>query len=712
MSESESVDRVSLGGRVSEDGQHTLNRVRDISEKVAIELEAKFRRVREMAEPDSDARVNASATRLLTLFETAELELKEDSAISALTQKTARLELGAFARFVGEHAERLAKTGSAAEITHEAGDRLGKRLENLGALLGALGGAVDTKGEIIAHHQGALRIYPIGNYTAEHLVQLIVGEVVLASGDNLVLRESEFRALAAEVKKFTDEVEEGWPSIVRTLEGEDGPLNVRMTDFPVIELGALDASLEMLREGNAEGAMLNLMRARSRRAVRFGAADAAFAIVGGTSRNGLDQVPEADIEIDTGLLGSEPIDYWATVTDTIEQFGEGTEMFRGAVQGVKVSGQVAKLACEGATALTERSSGGMIALGMDQFELISALMDQAGVQSEFRLSEEPEQPQPETFEVWTPLEGLTVTEPIDIAGITVVPSAQALARLDGLRIEQEGETARSLGEEFRIGASYALARVDSDMPNRAEDGGLARIDLALAWIATRGRYGAALLPDGEPQSFDRHPGRLTARRSAVVFVYGTETERAWLRRPEEGEDVAERKLEADSTFLLPEVPAQIEIEDRLALGALRLAATGRDPLVQVQALWQAIESYAAGTKTEVKLFSKSELKKLREALPDDLTDAQGAALQRMMGRLNEEPLRARLRRRLKSDAVPVTDAELKILDDLREVRNAVAHGRDVEETIDRDTVNYGISIVARILVHRIAASAEELETGI
>ena len=102
-------------------------------------------------------------------------------------------------------------------------------------------------------------------------------------------------------------------------------------------------------------------------------------------------------------------------------------------------------------------------------------------------------------------------------------------------------------------------------------------------------------------------------------------------------------------------------------------------------------------------------KKVRRALPEDLTSAQDAALQRMIGRLNEEPLRARLRRRLKSDAVPVTDAELGVLDDLREVRNAVVHGRDVNETIDRDTVNYGISIVARILVHRIAASTEELE---
>jgi hypothetical protein len=705
---SESVDRVSLGGRVSEGEQHTMHRVRDISEEVAIELEAKFRTVREMAAPDSDARVNASATRLLALFETAESELEEDDTISALTQKTARLELGAFARFVGEHAERLAGTDAGAESNHEVRERLDKRLANLGVLLDALGDAVSAEGAIIDYREGALGVYPIGNYTAEQLVHLIAGEVGLAAADSLILREGEFCALAAEIKKFTDEVEKGWPSIVRTLEGEGGPLNLRMTDFPVVELGALGASLEMLREGNAEEAMLNLMRARSLRAVRFGEADAVFAVVGGTSRNGLDQLPEADIEIDTDLLGSEPIDYWATVTDTIEQFGEGREMFRGAVQSVDVSGRVASLTCEGATALTEHSSGGMIALGIDQFELISALMEQAGVQAEFRLSEEPKQPQPETFEVWTPLEGLAVAEPIEIAGITVVPPAQALARLDGLRMEQEGDTARSLSEEFRTGASYALARVDSEMPNRAEDGGLAKIDLALAWIATRGRYGAALLPDGEPQSFDRQAGRLTARRGRGVLAYGTETERVWLRWPEEGDDVAERKLEAGSTFLQPEPPSQIEIEDRLALGALRLAATAPDPLVQVQALWQAVESYAAGTKTETKLFSKPELKKLREALPEDLSAAQDAALQQMIGRLNEEPLRARLRRRLKSDAVPVTIAELKVLDDLREVRNAVAHGRDVEETIDRDTVNYGISIVARILVHRIAASAEEL----
>lgn len=86
-------------------------------------------------------------------------------------------------------------------------ERLNKRLENVGVLLGALGKAAGTEGAIIDHHDGALRVYPIGNYTAEQLVHLITGEVVLASADSLILREEEFRSLAAEIKALTDEVE-------------------------------------------------------------------------------------------------------------------------------------------------------------------------------------------------------------------------------------------------------------------------------------------------------------------------------------------------------------------------------------------------------------------------------------------------------------------------------------------------------------------------
>jgi hypothetical protein len=50
-------DSVALGSRVTVGQEHSVRRIRDISESAAVELEAKFRRVREMAEPDADARV-------------------------------------------------------------------------------------------------------------------------------------------------------------------------------------------------------------------------------------------------------------------------------------------------------------------------------------------------------------------------------------------------------------------------------------------------------------------------------------------------------------------------------------------------------------------------------------------------------------------------------------------------------------------------------
>lgn len=700
-------DRVALGSRVTVGQEHSVRRIRDISEPAAAELGAKFRRVREMAEPDGHARVNASGVRLQALFATAEDELQNDGVLSALTQKTARLELQAFASFADDLAERLIATERDDPEVNAVAKRLEKRLENIAAVRQGLRSAIESEGTLLEVHGGALRIFPIGNYTAEEVIASMVGEFALAAADSLLLREPEFRALSEEIKELAGEIEEGMPSIIRTVEHADAPpSNLRITDFPMIELGALDASLEMIRDGDAGEGMLNLMRARSRRRVLFGAAAADFAVIGGTSKEGLDMLPEASIRIHIDLLGSEPIDYWATVTDTIEQMGESREMFRGAVQGAEVSERIVDLECEGATALTEHTTGGMVAAGISQVELIAALMEQAGVESEFVLSEVPDEPTVELFEVWVPLDGLTVTEPVDVGGISVVSPGDGMKRLRGLNIDLAGETGASLAAEFEKATSYALTTLNTAMPNRAEDAGLAKIDLALSWIATRGRYGAALLPDGEPQSFDRQAGRLTARRGPVVLVFGTETGRQWLRWPEGTLDAAERHLDPGSSFLRPQLPDEIDVDDRLALRALRLAATERDPLIQIQALWQAIESYAAGTKSADKIFTKPQLRRLKEAIPEEFDQIQRGAVERMIGRLNQEPLRLRLKRRLKSDAVPITERELEVLDDLREARNDVTHGRDVKTPLDRNAIDYGISIVARILVHRIAAAAD------
>lgn len=66
----------------------------------------------------------------------------------------------------------------------------------------------------------------------------------------------------------------------------------------------------------------------------------------------------------------------------------------------------------------------------------------------------------------------------------------------------------------------------------------------------------------------------------------------------------------------------------------------------------------------------------------------------------------RLDRRLKQDSVLVTESELALLQKLYDTRNDIVHGRSVNEPPQKDEISYGISIVARMLVHRIASLAD------
>jgi hypothetical protein len=166
-------------------------------------------------------------------------------------------------------------------------------------------------------------------------------------------------------------------------------------------------------------------------------------------------------------------------------------------------------------------------------------------------------------------------------------------------------------------------------------------------------------------------------------------------------------LSDDDSSTVPPLPVKLEVNDRLALLALRLAASEADPLMQVRALWQAIESYAEKRKGERRLFTKREKKAIKKLVLDhadlDLSNRQRDRLKEAIDGLNHESLTLRLRRRLKRDAVLVTDDELALLDELYDVRNDIVHGRSVEQPPQRDQINCGISIVSRMLVHRIAS---------
>lgn len=93
--------------------------------------------------------------------------------------------------------------------------------------------------------------------------------------------------------------------------------------------------------------------------------------------------------------------------------------------------------------------------------------------------------------------------------------------------------------------------------------------------------------------------------------------------------------------------------------------------------------------------------------PDHTLTDQGGRRQvrdralNLLAKLNDPPLIAKLRGAADRDGVPLTDAEIALLQRVRVVRNDTAHGRDAKlPTVD--DLDYAVSMVTRLLLHSIA----------
>jgi hypothetical protein len=95
----------------------------------------------------------------------------------------------------------------------------------------------------------------------------------------------------------------------------------------------------------------------------------------------------------------------------LAQGGYQRELFAGTVQSVSLHEDRVVLECEGAANLTERVSGGTVASGLTQAELVRSLLLVAGLSADAISLEAPapEQPQ-EKFEVLLPIRGVSVKE--------------------------------------------------------------------------------------------------------------------------------------------------------------------------------------------------------------------------------------------------------------------------------------------------------------
>lgn len=693
----------SLGSEVRDGRHHQLAQVRNLTQSEVADLREKFEFVEGLVLQPDFHRLLRSAQSWQDLLDRAVEEGAQDGFLSEAVQRGARREFLVFSRLLVAFilsVRDFAQDDAQASMSIEKAVSALEETEVFQRVQKAAQDAESGRDFLEVDSIGNLVLIPSSGIEDPSIPTAVVGFAGFLIPEAFKAIRSKFEAIATEVDRLSAEVVEGAPGLIGIdVDSETGePKTFHLRAIPVREVAVMRV---VYRRESRMNVISLLIQNRSENTVTFGATSAEGAIRGSQAREGVNSLPEATFDLRLDLIGAEPIDFWAPVNYRIKDGPYERDLFSGVVQTAEPGGATSALKCEGAAALTEHMTGRMMFAKIEEGDLVRSMMAQSGCEDAFPLSDEPGPTPEEEFEVLIPAHGLDLDLGVCCGAVELISRKKGAEILEALEIsKEEGEQSATLRAEFLRAPAYFRAIVISTTPHEAEDEGSRRIETALAWLTIRGRYGGALLPDGEALRFHRTQALRAPERGPVVLVVGTTTRRQWLRWPDVGSDLL-LKLEASSQLMRPSLPSDLPAALRQSLMALRLAVGQRDPTAQAIAIWQSIESFAAETKCR-KLFSEGELDDLREMIPAGLDAQQREVLCRAIGGLNAPPVRERMLQRLRHDGIPLPRHELSLLDRLRKARNYAVHGRVLKDPPTPEETKYGIGIVARMLVHRIA----------
>jgi hypothetical protein len=706
-----------LGG---EPGAWVVTSTRTVSESEFDELRAKCEFVTQLVAQRNFNRLAAILNRWNETLALVEQRLESQGALAGALRIAAARDLSAVAtavRFLDEdlYAKSVdASAGLDPDLLHSfEGIWRGVRAKPSHLVLRELGRrAADGLIELIASDSG-ISFAGVNSFTASELAMEVFGWRFPVLFSFIDLFAAEFERHASELERLAAEVHDGAPSLISYVLVDGDPTGLTTIGLPM--------EIEVFRQARQLAATCTtpldwvrtlgpLLISGPQTRVLIGDVDVAHAVVGGTSTSAVNEIPHAKINLDLSLLGSAPVDYWGTVRWEITQGPFQRELFSGAATHVSGSPQV-ELECEGAIELLEHSRGGVAAANVSPGELIRSMMEQAGVDEDALFIAEPRGDEPvELFEVFVPIVGIEVDEPIELGLVEIVPAARCQEMLAGFDLSDP--LAANLKDEFGDASSYGSASVKASTLPEAEEAGWAMIETVVSWLVIRSHDGSARLPDGSAQSFTRQNALRGPQTGSTVLVCGPETGRQWLRRRSGAGTSAPQWLSPQARMLSPALPGDLIPRERASLLAVRRAINETVTELQVQALWEALESYARGVKVP-DLFSDEEKSAVVAELPAWLCGKQREKLERLISSANEAPLLERLRRRIDQDAVPLSGEEDELLfGKLRKARNDLAHGREIDNPPTRGEMHRANSVAARIVLHGIAARRDQISNQV
>lgn len=424
---------------------------------------------------------------------------------------------------------------------------------------------------------------------------------------------------------------------------------------------------------------------------RFGTAERGAG--GGLLRSSIDAPATADFTLTREQVERSPVDYLAPLDVLIA----GEVVFGGSVRRVRPTGQTVAIQARSGIALEEGLMSEMAAHDIPPQDVVYAAAREAGFDDEHLEIHGLKELPVEVFEILVPVESVECERRHRIGDVTLMPANHASEAVADFRGVEH------LNEEFATADAAALALVTTAQLYRAEQEALARIDLALASLAVRARYGWSRLPDQRGQSFDRASALALPKRLDVVAVRGLASGRRWLRRP--SYSVRRAALDLDGTELSELYAAELaELTDRQALLAAVRAFDSVDPLQRIQALWEAFDAYAEVPPTG-EVFSRADRKRILAATARVVTPEQQTRLSELINAMANQPsLKTRVGATLAREGVEFDDHEWDLLWNrergLRRTRNDSVHG-GAAEVPSPETIDYACALLARALLHRL-----------
>ena len=712
MTNAEQKHAWTLGGLGGEPGAWVVTSTRTLSESQFDELSTKCEFVTQLVAQRNFNRLAAVLNRWNETLALVEQRLESQGDLAGALRIAAARDLSAVTTAVRFFDEDLyaksvdANAGLDPDLLRSfEGIWRGVRAKPSHLMLQELGRrAADGLIELVASDSG-ISFEGVNSFTASEVAVEVFGWRFPVLFSFIDLFAAEFDRHASELERLAADVRDGAPSLISYVLVDGDPTGLTTIGLPMAEIEAFRQARQLAATCTTPLDWVRtlgpLLISGPQTRVLIGGVDVAHAVVGGTSTSAVNEIPHAKINLDLSLLGSAPVDYWGTVRWEITQGPFHRELFSGAATHVSGSPQV-ELECEGAIELLEHSRGGVAAANVSPGELIRSMMEQAGVDEDALFIAEPRGDRPvELFEVFVPIVGLEVDEPIELGLVEIVPAAQCQEMLAGFDLSDP--LAASLKDEFGDARSYGSASVKASTLPEAEAAGWAMIETVVSWLVIRSHDGSARLPDGSAQSFTRQNALRGPHTGSTVLVCGSQTGRQWLRRRSGAGTSAPQRLSPQARMISPALPGDLSPRERASLLALRRAINETVTELQVQALWEALESYARGVKVPG-LFSDEEKSAVVAELPAWLGSKQREKLERLVSSANEAPLLERLRRRIDQDAVTLNGDEDELLfGKLRKARNDLAHGREIDNPPTRGEMHRANSVAARIVLRGIAA---------